>query len=982
MLSKSLLSLAIAASLVGMSGCNISSTADNNTVDSTPVEAGTPAYIGENFATIGTTYPLFNPAKTLPTGLPEIPVTSDLLYQGPADSDGADGTLPLTAGEAPLGDAAYNPIFNAAADMDGFSTTGQIDIPFSAGIDAASVIGSGADATVFVIPLSYGSEDPLLSSATPTPGLPVAIDASVITFASSTVNADSYTLINGAASGQGNVLRISPTTPLDPATRYIIVLTNAIKDSNGKAVIAAPTYTLLSSPSEFLTGTDADTLSKAALQDAIQGYEAAASGIFAATGYGYNADNIVYSFSFTTGGTTAVLDSMAAPANYVASAVSAEAGAAFNITLPSQYRFLMEQTIQASAADVAIATATGVVHAQLVADEATTVIDAATGLLQGTAAAVLTALGEGTVAQQTSLGALATIHSAIPSPTARVTNFDTTGVNFQATLGFGDANTRISNGTITIPQYTTDFTFPNDLTASYSANVASAAFGFWGSDATLGADLEAVLAAAGVPAAAVAAPSGNVTRLFPLADVVQYVDVPVTVFYNTACAGQYTPVIYIHGIGSKRSAAVGVGDELGKEGDNCLATVAIDLPKHGLTDSATDTALRAAFGNETLEAQRHYGLKRLGSSPVPMTDAYVDGLTAAQDAAGLAAIDAALAAATGDELVALQASEAVDRATVTGTAAGTNAAIKAESNTDASGDFFINLENFQSMRDNLRSSVLDNLNLNASLEFMDFDGVAGADFDSSEVHLLGHSLGAIIAVNVASVNNRVGAGVADCTTCNNMLPEITTVTLGNPGGGIVSLLENSQAFGETIVQGIEAIGLAGGLDLSQGSFLYELTKNITQGTIDSGDPINFAAPLAATDTPVLAFQMIGGTGDAVSDTVIPTNALAANVLTLVDQPAAAEAEDQSDVARSYSALPAFLSGSDGVIAELNLSQVTASVDGDTSLKAVVKFTDGNHGSFSNPLDAQFTEVMSQTASFIRSTGQDITIAGDAPVTAL
>ncbi len=966
MLSKSLLSLAIAASLVGMSGCNISSTADNDVVDNTPVESGTPEYIAENAATLGTTYPLFNPAKSTPIGLIESPVTSDILFSGTADLDGTDGTLPLGLGDAALGSAAYNPIFNAAGDMDGFSTSAQIDIPFSAALTASTVIGSGADATVFVIPLSYGTEDPLTATSTPTPGLPVAIDASVITFADTATSTD-------AAAGQGNILRISPTTPLNPATRYVIVLTNGIKDSNGKAVIASPTYNLLSSPTDFLTGTDAGTLAKAALQTAIQGYEALAGAIFSAAGYSYLSEDIVYSFSFTTGGTTAVLDSMAAPANFVAKAVSQAVGESFNITLPAKYRFSMEEALQANSSD----DDGGIVKA-VTAVLTALAVDSATG--DATAKAIadgtLAALGATSEAQQASVGGLATIHKAIPSPTARVNTFSTTLPLTALGLGFGDADTRIANGTITIPQYTTELNLPADL-ATYTASATSAAFGFWESDDSLSTDLAAVLAAGNVPGTAVTPPSKNVTRLFPLAEVVQYVNVPLTVIYNTACAGTYTPVIYVHGITSKRSASFGVADALGAEGDNCLATVAIDLPKHGLTSDA----LIAALG-ESLESQRHYGVKRSGSSPVPMEGTTVDMLTAGQETAALAAIDAAydpqIAAAAGDALTALQTEKATAVATATATATGTNAAIKALPNT--SGDFFINLESFQSMRDNLRQSVLDILNLNASLDFMDFDGNAGMDFDTSntKVHLIGHSLGAILSVNVAAVNNRVGSSVANCTTCNVMLPEIATVTLANPGGGVVSLLENSLAFGETIVTGIEALGTASGLDLAQGSFLYELTKNIAQATVDSGDPINFASSLAATATPVLAYQMIGdGTVDNLSDTVIPTNALPGNTVTIVD----VEVEGGDDVARDYAALPAYLSGSDAVITELGLTTTSATVDGDTALNVAIKYTQGNHGSFSTPSDALFTEIMSQTASFIRSNGQDITIDSNTPVQA-
>ena len=966
MLKKSLLSLAVTASMVGLAGCNISSTADNNEINQLPLESGTPEYIQENAATLGTTYPLFNPAKTLPTGLVEAPVTLDLLFKGGADADctdadadgscdangkpTTDGTIPLKQGNASLGAEGYNPIFSAVADLDGFSTSAQMDIPFSAAIDASSVIGSGSGATVFVIPLVYPEgEDPLLTSESPTPGAPVAIDASVITFATST---------SASVIGTGNVLRISPTAPLNPATRYVIVLTDAIKDSNGKSVIPSPLYSVLSSSANFLTGQDAGTKTRASLQTAIRGYEALASGYFGAAGMSYTADNIVFSFSFTTGGTTAVLNSMASPANYVASAVSQATGEAFNITLPAKYRYKMETALLANSgdADGGITAAVTAVYTQIATEAAGS---------DAVAIATLAALGADATAQQTALGGAATLHLAIPSPAPRKSDFTTGGaaLDLGATLNGAIANDlglagtiRVSNGTIKLPYYSGTVDLVGDL-ANFSTKGANV-FDFWKADGTLGTDLSAILTAAGVPATAVTAPSTNVTRLFPLAEMVEYVDVPVSVIYDTACAGNvYTPVIFQHGITADRTSSFMPAAQLATA-NNCIATVAIDLPMHGLTNDSTISpvsavtlgAFTAAMG-ETVNTQRHFGLKRvtgIASKPFPMDDTIMSMVTAGLKAANAASL-------SGDALIAADA--AVDAA---------DTAAKAQA--DKRGDFFINLESFQSTRDHMRQAVMDLLNLNASLAFMDFNGDGSDSFDTTNVHFIGHSLGAVLGANFVAVNNAVGSGVSGCTTCNVTLPVIKTATLANPGAGVVSLLENSGSFAGTIVGGLEALGTSAGLDLSQGSSLFELTKNVFQATVDSGDSINFASQLKATGTPILTLQIAGdGTTDNPSDQTIPSNTLPGNTVTSV---------------KTYPSLPSYLSGSDPLITALDQTQVSTSQDTSAALNAVVKYTEGEHSSFAGSDAATkgvFAEMMVQLISFISSAGQDVTVTNTAVV---
>merc|ERR1711879_355016 len=61
-----------------------------------------------------------------------------------------------------------------------------------------------------------------------------------------------------------------------------------------------------------------------------------------------------------------------------------------------------------------------------------------------------------------------------------------------------------------------------------------------------------------------------------------------------------------------------------------------------------------------------------------------------------------------------------------------------EDSVGASGDLYINLQNFMRTRDGMRQTVLDLLNLNASLGDMDINGDGMADeLDTDNVYFLG-----------------------------------------------------------------------------------------------------------------------------------------------------------------------------------------------------------------------------------------------------
>jgi len=912
MLKKSLLSLAVSASLVGLTGCNISSTTDNDQVDTSGADIGSPEYIAENAGKVSTTYAIFNPGRATAVGLREAPVVSDLLYNGDPDGDGcldtdsdgtcekatSDGTIPLALGDAAITDDGYNPIFNAAADLDGFSTTAQIDIPFSAALDESSLVTTGSNRNVVLIPLDY--TDPLtgtLSAQLFKASGPAAIEASVITYASNG---------NDAVSGQGNVLRISPAVPLEPATRYLIVVTNGIKDAAGSPVTGSSSYKALTSDIEFLIGDSQSTQDSLALSATLKQFQDLAAGYGAAQQYSYSKDDIVYSFSFTTGGTTAVLSSMTAPAKVVDGIIPG-AGEAFNVKLPTNYRFLLEKTLQDNAGvndGSDITAAVTAVYSQLLADQA--------GAEPGAtiATGVLSALGADAGAQQTALGGLATIHKSIPSPAPRVSEFDgtdtaATAIDYDTVIGSAvtSGTAKIANGSIKLPYYggIADLN-TNPLTAGLVMN-------HWVADDELDTKLGTVLAGAGITdASVVEPPSSNVTRLFPLAKPTGYVDAPVSIVYSTLCAGSYKPVVFVHGITSNRTASFGVAGQL-LAADSCYATVAMDLPLHGPT--AEDDAGFMALTGEADTDQRHFGVT-------------------------------------------------IDAATLQPTLMAANAA-----DSDQSGSMYINLLSFQATRDNVRQSVLDILNLNASLEFMEFTDSGNGDFDLSNVHVVGHSLGAILATSAVAVNNSVGSAAyaGGCTTCNMTLPNVTTVTLANGGGQLTKLLENSNIGTNLVIPGLAALGEQAGLDLGQGSSLYELTLNIFQATVDSGDPINFADTLEATNTPVLAFEIAGDGGSNAPDATVPVDA--------VDN-------------RIAPALPAPLAGTEPLASVLGLTAADEDVvDDDTPKQLLVRFNNGEHSSFAGADAASgngvFSEMMGQLVSFLNSNGEALDVTNDSVV---
>lgn len=300
-----------------------------------------------------------------------------------------------------------------------------------------------------------------------------------------------------------------------------------------------------------------------------------------------------------------------------------------------------------------------------------------------------------------------------------------------------------------------------------------------------------------------------------------------------------------------------------------------------------------------------------------------------------------------------------------------------------SATHYMNLAALRVARDNLRQSAADMLGLRIGLQ--NFTASDGTNLDTSSVHVVGHSLGAMSAATFAALAN----ASADVNF------NVQRLSLHNPGGGVAPFLVESGSFGSlvqaSILQasgttlGAEFTAFLGTPDAScaaltpteeaylscqftafttQLTLAGEIEKLATlsslvssfvfaaQALIDAGDPNNFAAGLAATATPIHLTEIIGDGVNNLPDQTIP------NQTTSVP-----------------------FGGTEPFKALLGL----AGIDTTTAGSALVRFTKGHHGSLLSPTAepeapdasanlAVTTEIQTQVAYFL-ATGS--VVVGDA-----
>ncbi len=290
---------------------------------------------------------------------------------------------------------------------------------------------------------------------------------------------------------------------------------------------------------------------------------------------------------------------------------------------------------------------------------------------------------------------------------------------------------------------------------------------------------------------------------------------------------------------------------------------------------------------------------------------------------------------------------------------------------------YVNLGSMLSMRDNTRQSAIDIVGLRLGLNFLGGVDSQGNPIhvNSSEVHFLGHSLGAIYGINALAVANTPLAPQVD------PLFKISSNVLAMPGLMLANFGMDSPAFSGLAKSNLTYksspefkafvdTNYPTGFTQEQLTGLYEafyasLTPAqqgelngvfaqftlIAQTVTDSGDPINYVNALAATETPTLLFEVVGNGMDNLPDQVVTNTA-------------------------PYTPL----GGTEPAIALLGLPRVNETTQG----SGAVRFVNGHHGSILDPRanaaspdvekSARVTqEMQTEMAGFFATKGQVIMV---------
>ncbi|OZG72049.1 hypothetical protein BTA51_16885 [Hahella sp. CCB-MM4] len=925
MLKKTFLSLAV-ASAVTLAGCGNNEGGNANAGARNDIEGPLVDQINE---IANATQAIFNPI------LSQFPLPNDILF---ATETAGDGTFGASAS------------LSAIDYMDGASTVAPIDIKFTGSLDTSSVKGDtfvsgpspNPNQNVFLLKLTYPSGDGLLQvdGEVPTFALGVAYqsgDTATVTKLTNT-----RTEVISVDGGTNNVLRISPLEPLDPASKYLVVVTEEVKDSDGDPVSDSVSFNELKGTGELASP------SLAAVRTAVKGWLTLAQGWFNAftnstRTESLTSNDVAIAYTFTTAGTTAVLSSIADPELFFTSSVestarkaaitklntdalSLDAANISDIVGTSDFdnddkclnvALLSTVTNSASSSYVSFLDPTSVDYdnsitkfSQISSSQSTAIYK-----LQATAAEIgnqianedITSIsgtpltcGDGLTNLQEATAtatALTGLGADFPTPSAQDVAFYT---NIPSSA-VSDSLPNTSNlflGQIKLPYY---LSVPTD-TSSSNLSVA------WKASETIG---NAIDTAKGNPAGTTP-PSDKITYRYPFP--AKQADVTVPIFVQTpdsgVCSANCPVVIYQHGIFGNRTHSLLLGNQLAGQG---FVTVAIDLPLHGIAPLTKTGIIDPSLGlsvdvdssnnfedplfkaNPTFAdlTERHFGW----ANPSGTTPARMKYSTTATSASG------------------------------------------------ASGENFINLTDLHISRDNIRQAVLDLLNLNASLSNVStaLQGSTGPSLDTGSVYFVGHSLGGIVGTVFAAVNNYSVAGNANLNTLKG-------TALVTTGGGIPRLLENSQSIGTSILTGLASKGL------TQGSSGLETFLSIAQGSLDSADPLNFASMLAGTNNVYLNEIYGDGSNRSTQDSTIP--------------PAADELYDTDYTAPLGDANPAPLAGTEPLIKGIAPTAVNA--DGAVTDDIVVRFTAGTHTTVIQPTNATenavFADMAQNIISFFGSNG--------------
>jgi len=988
MYKKSILSLAIASTLT-LTGCleNNKLEDENTGVSQSP------------FVPSSDVYPVFNPTLSL------LPIPNDAIFQkddpDTTDVSEADGTFEVSD--------TSPPVTTALNSLSGASTTAPIDIALSGLVDPDTVDGSAItiigenpapnpNQSVFLLELEYASGNALQALANSEP--PNVISPTGIDY-----NAKAITL-DGTST-----IRINPLKPLNPLSRYIVVITNKVHDETGNPLAQSPGvggYAVLTNED---TGLADPALSP--LKDLINKlWEPAAVGYFnAATNQtrsalsldSLTADNIALSYSFTTSADRKVVNYIADPASWFTDQLNEFVGlSAAKAIVDSQSDLNGDGKVDFADTSLAVAGAKAAFPANPSDPEDTTVSDAlspleaafplfgCTDVTAGTD--YMACIGAALAGLPTSNGGFANL---LPTPTNTTVTFDdTTTVDINSSssitgsLGIPNNLVSLTQGTLTIPYY-------NGIPAG--SNGAPLITDNWVADDVLAGAINTAFAPLGlkIPQAD-SSVSTVVNYIFPFPKKMDDVTIPIIAMHPTTRSAPGTPMktaIFQHGITTDRTAAIPFSASLvaGSFGlGTDLTVIAIDQPLHGVAGISSEEqealATKLLAAAETIDTSDGINpteqgtidavlnetlpigvLQQVQAAPCPaLTGLDLSGATPADIGTALTAVtigncgpDAQSQLAGAQTLVSTVKNGG---SFVAGLAATTNER-HFDFTSAGSGVAPVAMNFTGSNTTNASGSMFINLSNfltsrdNLRQQVVDLltlrKSIGSMDLNPTAAD--GADLDAsdvyFFGHSLGTVNGIPFVSVANTTATTS--DDIVAANFLTPGGGIMGLIENSPSLSTPVLAGLAAQGL------EQDNASFHSFSNIFQAAVDSTDSISFVQDFSssALNIPVLFTEVLG-------DLTIPNN---------------------PGTTPLGNAFPSHLGGTE----PLALHSGAVTIDAATAAAApqqtvalgqsIVRFTEGFHGTPVFPSSgtdeeaAAFAEMVGQGVSMLLSNGTAVTV---------
>lgn len=285
---------------------------------------------------------------------------------------------------------------------------------------------------------------------------------------------------------------------------------------------------------------------------------------------------------------------------------------------------------------------------------------------------------------------------------------------------------------------------------------------------------------------------------------------------------------------------------------------------------------------------------------------------------------------------------------------------------DGSGAIFNNLVFPLTSRDNSRQAAADLIHVAASVgNISSAAGLTSNLLNPNQLRYTGISLGGISGATF------LGADM-DAT--------VTAASLAVPSAGRGKLLDGAPAFQQAFREGLRSGGL------SAGTLDYESFLVLSQGLGDPGDPVNYARS-AGANHPIHVMEVIGtpGNPDRPPDLVVPNQVVRDGDELFFGSRDMFWAYENFLDGEVFRGAP--LTGTEPLAETMGLSGVSATTQESGGLRALVRFTDGKHGSQLDPtpLDGRSAErfgqitaeMQAQTAGFLASDGTQLPINDDA-----